>query len=87
MTDPMDDMIPLADAARILGITPETLRTWTHTGRVAGVTMIPRRGPHQVSGRCVPRSEVERLRQERGTVGHQKPSDWTPMTDREKRYG
>jgi excisionase family DNA binding protein len=77
----MDDMIALVDAARYLGVRDTTLRGWVKSGQVAGAAQMGARGTW-----LIPRSEVERLREEREAGSHQKASDWTPMIEREGRY-
>ncbi len=82
MTDPMDDMIPIADAARALKVLPQTIRNWERVGKVNGVAQDER------LGWLVPRGEVDRILEEREAKGHrQRASAWVPMTERrEGRY-
>ena len=49
-----------SEAARILGVSGETIRSWCNSGRLAYV-----RTP---LGRLVPTREVERVRNERATA-------------------
>jgi len=56
----MDDMIPIAEAARLIGVSVGMARGWALKGTFVGVA---HRGPQ---GRLfVPRSEVNRVRAER----------------------
>jgi len=85
MTDPMDDdMIPIADAADMIGVNVSTARGWVLKGEFVSVAHRGSRGLL-----FVPRSEVVRVRAERearaaaSTLG---PSSWVPMTEREGRH-
>jgi len=85
MTDPMDDdMIPIADAADMIGVPVSTARGWALKGKFGGVAHRGSRGLL-----FVPRSEADRVRAEReeraeaSTLG---PSSWVPMTDRNRVY-
>jgi excisionase family DNA binding protein len=57
-------MLTVAEAAQALGVTPSTLRTAIQKGRLHAVPLTPRLN-------MVPRSEVERYRQE--SLGHPGP--------------
>jgi len=81
----MDDMIPIDDAARMIGVDVSTARGWALRGTFVGVA---HRGPR---GRLfVPRSEAVRVRAERearSEASKQDPGQWVPMTERrEGRY-
>ena len=50
-----------SEAARIIGVSEQTLRTWEHTGR-----LVPSRIPNgHVSVRVYQRAEIERIAAER----------------------
>jgi len=86
MTDPMDDnMIPIDDAARMIGVPVSTARGWVLKGKFVGVA---HRGPQGLL--FVPRSEAVRIREEReerAEASKSGPSSWVPMTDRRQVYG
>jgi len=77
------DMIPIDDAARMIGVHVSTARGWVIRGTIAGVV---RHGPRGLLS--VPRAEVDRILEEREAKGHrQRASAWVPMTERrEERY-
>lgn len=85
MTDPMDNMIPIAEAARLIGVPVGTARGWALKGGIVGVA---HRGPRGLL--FIPRSEAVRVRAERearAEVSKQAPGQWVPMTERrEGRY-
>lgn len=86
MSPPMDDdMIPIADAARLIGVSVSTARSWVLKGMIVGAAHHGRRGLISV-----PRSEVVRVRaerEERAEASKLKPSSWVPMTDRTTIHG
>ena len=61
MTSPLDDLLLVSEAARILGISAQRLRTLADQGHVACV-----RTPF---GRLFERGELERFRATRGPFG------------------
>jgi len=81
----MDDRIPIADAARLIGVPVGTAREWARKGTFVGVA---HRGPRGLL--FVPRSEAVRIRAEReeraeaSTLG---PSSWVSMADRTTTHG
>jgi len=81
----MDDMIPIAEAARLIGVPVGTARGWVLKGKFVDVA---HRGPQ---GRLfVPRSEAVRIRaerEERAEASTSGPSSWVPMTDRTTTHG
>ena len=85
MTDPMTDMIPIAEAARLIGVPVSTARGWAFKGTFVGVA---HRGPR---GRLfVPRPEAVRIRaerEERAEASKSGASSWVPMADRTTTHG
>ncbi len=83
MTNPMDDdMITIAEAARLIGVPVTTARGWALKGVHVGAVH------HGRLGRLVvPRSEVERVLAERERAVERRLARWTPMTDRSTDYG
>ena len=81
----MDDMIPIAEAARLIGVSVGMARGWALKGTFVGVA---HRGPQ---GRLfVPRSEAVRIRaerEERAEASTSGPASWVPMTDRTTTHG
>jgi len=78
MTDPMDDdMIPIADAAAMIGVDGSTARSWVVKGVIVGGVRHGRRGQL-----FVPRSEAVRVRAEREQAVEERIARWQPMTDR-----
>ena len=60
MHDMPTDLLPTADAAEAIGVSPSTLSRWVASGRIAYVHKLPgKRGPFLFT-----RSEVERVRAE-----------------------
>ena len=54
-----DELIPIGEAARMLGVSVDTLRRWDATGRLEAI---------RVGGaRCYPISDIRRLAAERAT--------------------
>ena len=83
MTDPMDDdMIPIADAADMIGVPVSTARGWALRGEFVGVA---HRGPRGLLS--VPRSEAVRVREERERTLEERLARWQPMTDRRQVHG
>lgn len=79
-TSDANDALPLDDAARALGATAATVRTWTLNGRIRGAIQPGPRAPW-----LVPWAEVLRLleeRAEREEREKQRPATWQPMTER-----
>lgn len=85
MTDQMDDMIPIAEVARLIGVPVSTARGWALKGKFVGVE---HRGPQ--GWLFVPRSEVVRVRaerEERANASKSGAASWVPMTERrEERF-
>jgi len=76
----MDDMIPIADAARLVGVPVSTARGWVLKGVIVGAVRHGRQG--RIS---VPRSEVDRIRAERESRDEASKSgaaSWVPITER-----
>jgi len=81
----MDDMIPIADAADMIGVDVSTARGWALRRKFVGVA---HRGPRGLL--FVPRSEAVRIREEReerAEASTSGPSSWVPMTDRTTTHG
>jgi len=79
------DMIPIDDAARMIGVHVSTARGWVMRGTIAGVV---RHGPRGLLS--VPRAEVDRIRAERearAQASKSGPASWQPMTDRLQAHG
>lgn len=80
MTAPMDDMIPILDAARMLNASRATVLRWASNGTIEGAVQT---GGHRKW--FVPRSAVVRVgaeREERAKASKLGPSSWVPMTKR-----
>jgi len=86
MADRMDnDMIPIANAARLIGVPVSTARGWVLRGVIVGAVRHGRQG--RIS---VPRSEAVRVgaeREERAEGSKLGPASWVPMTDRATTHG
>ena len=85
MTDPMDDMIPIAAAADMIGVPVSTARGWVLKGVIVGAVRHGRQGRLSV-----PRSEAVRIRaerEERAEANKSGASSWVPMTDRTTTHG
>ena len=68
----MDDMIPIADAAAMLGLSLGTLRLWAADGKIPGAVQ---QGAHRMW--FVPRAEVgQLLREEREHQGRRSAGEW-----------
>ena len=80
-----DDMIPIDDAARMIGVDVSTARGWVLRGVIVGAVR------HGRQGRLfVPRSEAVRVRaerEERAEASKSGASSWVLMTDRRQVYG
>jgi len=77
----MDDMIPIAAAADMIGVPVSTARGWVLKGVIVGAVRHGRRGRLSV-----PRSEAVRIRaerEERAEASTAGPASWVPMTMRE----
>ena len=74
----MDDLIPIAEAATILGASRATAHRWASNGTLLGAVQM---GSHHKW--FVPRSEVMRLLEKRATTSRQNPFRWIPMTERD----
>ncbi len=74
----MEDMLAIDTAAKMLGMTKNTVRTWATNGKIQGAVQ---HGPRTVW--FIPRSEVDRIIEERETTSRQSPSRWVPMTERD----
>ena len=74
----MDDMMTIEDAAAVLGITVDTLRTWVRTGRIERSLFTKRHG------RLIPRSEVERCLEERKVATKRGVTAWAPLLPRKE---
>jgi len=68
----MDDMMPIADAAMAVGVSVDTLRTWTLSGRLGGSVFTTDQG------RLVPRAEIERLIGDRAATVAIGVTAWAP---------
>jgi len=80
-----DDMIPIDDAARMIGVHITTARGWVSKGKFVGVA---HHGPRRRL--FVPRSEAVRIRaerEERAEASTSGPASWVPMTDRTTTHG
>jgi len=56
-----DDLIPLKEAARLLGVAPDTVRVWERKGKVSAIRTL---GGH----RRFRRGDIEALREQAGAA-------------------
>ena len=74
MTDPIEWLTP-SEAAQALSIGARTVVAWAQQGKLAGSVNAGR-------GWLVPRSEVERILEERERTLEERLARWQPITDR-----